>query len=109
MYSLRIDPSKRLKSWVAEITGKCPTYGFARTFLPAKYDYAGKYKRSQEVPKIYELEPGKLYEVYSPIRRAVDRYFCRVTTKDELIRLPLSEVDAAVRLSELEDSITGGQ
>ena len=110
MYSLKLEPNRRARCWVAKITGKCETYHFAREFLNAKIDYREKKSRyDRDIPHYYELEQGNLYEISEPMRKGEDRYFARITPTNELERLPMKEVEAALKLIEMEKSLSRAQ
>lgn len=82
--------------WIAEITGRCPKYGYARTFLPFKRDYSqSNSKGTRGIQAVYILESGKVYELKEAVSwKNSDRYFARVTEQGTLARISKEEVDA---------------
>jgi hypothetical protein len=79
--------------WVAEITGTHPTYGFQRQFIYGQKDYSqGNSVGSRGVYRYYQLEPGKLYEVFSRATwNRSERYFCQVAD-GALVKMTIEEV-----------------
>lgn len=82
------------RSWVAEVTGRCPTYGFAREFMRPLKDYRNaNAKGSRGIMLYYHLRPGRIYEVNARQGWSrIERYFCRVQDGC-LIRLTRTEVE----------------
>lgn len=90
-----------LRPWVAELTGTCPRYGLARTFLTPKNDYrdARRSWSGNMYGKVatFELRRGRVYEVAraegSSSRRHLARRFFAV--EKDLLEL---EPEAALEL-----------
>lgn len=68
------------KPWVAEITGRDPKYGLARSFLAGSRDYSRSNRPgTRGIYTTYVLEPGKVYEINDPHSWGKTcRYFARV-------------------------------
>ena len=82
------------RAWVAEITGRDPKYGLARSFVHGKKDYSQSNSVGSRGVKLwYELWPGRVYDVSHPVCwKRTRRYFCRVEgnglcemTKEEVL------------------------
>lgn len=87
LYILRIEIDAHLRGgpaprpWVAEITGPCPKYGLARTFIEAKNDWAGASVawsgNTYGVVAHYALHDGRLYEASRCRGRSSKRHVVR--------------------------------
>ena len=103
MYCLKIPYDCGKKPWVARLTGLCKAYGFERRFVALLHDYNSLHVGNNQVMCCFFLEPGEVYEVCEdPHNRMGTRYYCRVTHKDELEKIPLEEVMAAIRLTAMQ-------
>lgn len=65
-FTSRFGDPTRLKPWCAEITGRDPTYGYARQFLPPRYDYSqANSVGSRGIYAWWTIETGRLYQMSS--------------------------------------------
>jgi hypothetical protein len=89
-----VEGIKKHDDWVAEITGRCRKYGYARSFLRGKVDYAkSNSKGTRGVYVNYILEDGRIYEVSEPTKRMKsERYFC-TAVDGEVIKITRQAVD----------------
>lgn len=83
-------------SWVAEITGFHVKYKYERKFLRYKKDYTkSNSKGSRGIFVWYILESGRYYEVKAKTSwRNEERYFCKVNSQGDVIKVDKNEVDA---------------
>lgn len=81
--------------WAAKITGRDPKYGYARSFLRPKIDYAKSNSAgSRGVFLWYIFESGEIYEVSSPVSwKRTRRYFCMVTEDGDIVEIGKEEVE----------------
>lgn len=106
MHCLRVAYASGKKPWVARITGLSKTFGLKRDFVPMLHDYNSLQVGPKEIMCCFFLEAGEVYEVCEdPERSKKARYYCRITHKDELERIPLEEVMAAINLQELAEDV----
>jgi hypothetical protein len=81
-------------AWVAEITGFDLKYKFKREFLRFKKDYSRSNSvGSRGVYANYILESGHIYD----IKDHKDRYFCKVDSHGNIIRLSESDVKQCLK------------
>jgi hypothetical protein len=117
MYCLKFEDTGGKRPWVAKITGLSSTYGLEREFLAPLRDYNAVFMGARKLTFCFILEDGEVYEVFEPSpceewapksRRvsmwavppnAGTRYYCRLTNKNALEKIPLDEVMAAVRVN----------
>lgn len=94
--SVGIGPVLR-RPWVAEITGRDPTYGWARQFLRGQKDYSHANSiGSRGIMIYYHLQEGAVYEVNDWAGwSSVDRYFCRAEG-NKIVRMTEREVATRV-------------
>lgn len=87
------------ESFVAEISGLDPRYGFARQFLRGSKDYSrSNSKGSRGVFKWYILESGRIYDVQRQVTwKRLERFYCTVDEAGDIIKLTKEEVDARLR------------
>lgn len=87
---------RQSKPWVAEITGLCPRYGYARTFLRHKADYKNaNSKGTRGVWFWWTLESGRIYETrYRTSWKNVVHRFMTVTDEGDIKDLTEEEVRA---------------
>ncbi|MFJ1756537.1 hypothetical protein [Kitasatospora sp. NPDC088134] len=103
--------------WLAEITGHHPSYGLARTFLPARRDYDALQDRYgwRGVQYLWTLRTNRVYEAGWPvdpvdpawrsIRRtgartrvtAQERAFVRVTAQGDIEQISREQAEAWLR------------
>lgn len=81
------------KSWVAQITGLDPRWGFARTFLYGQKDYSSASGTGNRgIYLYYFLEPG-YYEINERVSwKNSRRYFAEVIDEDILSELTREEL-----------------
>lgn len=98
MATLKLETIGGDRPWVAEVTGKDATYGYARTFVRGRTDYSrANSKQTRGVFTAYDLEPGRLYEVKSPESwSTTKRYFAVVGESGEVETVPMDYVDEQI-------------
>lgn len=82
--------------WVAEITGRCPDYGYRREFLAPDRDHRRANARGTRGVRFgFTLLPGRVYEAREPLtRHRHQRLFLRATPAGDVIEIAREEVEA---------------
>lgn len=82
--------------WLAEVTGRCPDFGYRREFVPADRDYAkANSKGTRGVWFWWTLRVNRVYEAGYPLSHSKDaRVFLRATPDGDVVEISKEEVES---------------
>lgn len=89
------------RPWLAEITGRCPDYGYRREFQRGDWDDRNaNSSQTRGVILWWTLAPNRVYEVMRPVSRSrTERMFLRATAEGDVVEINAEEVESWLNAS----------